>query len=159
MFAKFFEIVGHLVGQNYNIYLKETSYKDIDVMVKDLKEFAQGVNKSAIVEKLKELDKTKSAYSKRKSAYEKAIVSTEEAIKKAKEVRSDPTLAYDLSIKESTEEKAASSIKDLEFKKEELKNCIDGLNALQKECIECIEELRATTKQAINDYIGAMLNI
>lgn len=47
----------------------------------------------------------------------------------------------------------------MSINKQDLKDWINELNELQKEWIECIEELRANTKQAINDYIGAMLNI
>lgn len=74
MFGKFFEIVGHLVSQNYSMYQKQTDYSCLTSYPKE-------VNKQTIVERLKELDKMKSTYKKRKLIYEKAVISAEEAIK------------------------------------------------------------------------------
>lgn len=81
MFAKFNEIVGQLVAQNYAIYQKETNYHEIEALIDDIREFNKSVNKQSIVEKLRELDKTKTQYIKKKEDYEKAVNFTEEAIK------------------------------------------------------------------------------
>lgn len=62
----------------------------------------------------------KSLYHKKKIAYEKSVTLSEQAITRCQEVNNDPTLAYDLSIKESSEEKSISAMKNLEFSKDEL---------------------------------------
>lgn len=120
MFAKFFEIVGHLISQNYSSYQKQTNYTDLQDLAEELKDFNQEINKSTIVEQLKKLNKMKLLYHKKKVAYEKAVSLAEQAITRSEEVNNDPTLAYDLSIKESSEEKAISAMKNLDFSKEEL---------------------------------------
>jgi hypothetical protein len=55
MFAKFFEIVGHLVSQNYASYQKQTNYCELQDLVEELKDFNKETNKSTIVEQLKKL--------------------------------------------------------------------------------------------------------
>lgn len=159
MFAKFFEIVGHLVSQNYSTIEKEASYEEIEELVRDLKAFNKEVNKHVVVEKLKELVKLKNSYSKKQAAYEKAIKTTEDALTKLEEVRNDPTLAYELSVKESCEEKANSSLKDLESKKRDLRVWIDRLNAEQHSCSDLISRFKNKTIDSINQYMKLMLNI
>jgi hypothetical protein len=159
MFAKFFEIVGHLVSQNYSTIQKEACHEEIEELVLDLKAFNKEINKHVVLEKLKELAKLKNSYVKKQATYEKAIKTTEDALTKLEEVRNDPTLAYELSVKESCEEKANSSLKDLENKKRDLRIWIDRVNAEQHFCADLISSFKRKTIESINQYMNLMLNI
>jgi hypothetical protein len=74
----------------------------------------------------------KSLYTKKKVVYEKAVALAEQAITKSNEVSVDPTLVYDLSIKEISEDKAKGAMKNLEFSREELQVFIESFNEHQK---------------------------
>jgi hypothetical protein len=74
----------------------------------------------------------KSLYTKKNVVYEKAVTLAEQAITKSNEVSVDPTLVYDLSIKEISEDKAKGAMKNLEFSREELQVFIESFNEHQK---------------------------
>ncbi len=132
IFAKFFEIVGHLVSQNYQTNDQQTDYDTLKKLIEDLKDFNKEVNKSVIVEKLKTLNKMRTNLGKKEDLYQKATNAAEEVVMKFKEVRNDPTLDYELSVKETAKEKANGALKNLEDRRSELQAYINQVNEHQK---------------------------
>ena len=158
MFAKFYEIVGHLIAQNHSVYQKEAKYDKIESLIQEIKDFGVNMNRQTIVERLKELEKLKHQYNKNKISYERAITKTEEAIRKSKDAKKDPKLAYDLTSKELLDEKANESLKKLDLKKENLKNWIENLNNSKTLWNDMMNKLKEQTKWGVGEYISLLLN-
>jgi len=95
----------------------------------------------------------------KQNIYEKSVATTEEIIIKSKEVRDDPTMAYELSLKETAEEKAKAALKILNDRETELQEYINQFNEHQKNCIESLDKLMSKTKTSISAYIFQMMNI
>ena len=132
MFAKFFEIVGHLVSQHYSNNLEQENHKELQIIIDDLKDFNKEINKSTLVEKFKTLTKMRTILSKKQDLYEKSISNAEDVLLKSKEVLNDPTNTYELSVKETAREKAKNALKTLRNKEGELQEYINQVNEHQK---------------------------
>jgi hypothetical protein len=114
--AQFFEIIGRLFSQNYN----NVSFEMCDpvneavMVIRSHKDLMLSEKALKVLPKAQTLHEQAEKY---KQEFERSRKEMQDSLNKMRTFKQDPNMAYNLSDKQSYEEKASKAVKDMEDKK------------------------------------------